>query len=284
LPAKNDTYFRHLKPGEQDYKRSDSGGLVMLVTTTGSKLWRFGYRFDSKQKLLSLGQYPVTSLVDARIKRDTAKKLLAEGIDPSVERKEERRNARIARANTFEAVADELMEKFEAEGDAPATLKKKRWLLDFANKEFGKRPIALMKEPEILDAIVPVMADATDTANVIIRPPIVWAIAVLAGLALDWLIPLPFVPAAVSAGWLGAMVFALALALVAWAIATMARAGSNVPTSLPTTTIVDTAPTALRAIPSTSAWCLGSSAWALPSTASGCCSRWCPSALSSVMV
>ena len=95
----------------------------MLVTKTRSKLWRYAYSFDSKQKLLALGQYPVTSLADARIKRDDAKKLLAEGIDPSVNRKEQRRNARMARANTFEAVAKELMDKFEAEGDAPKTLK-----------------------------------------------------------------------------------------------------------------------------------------------------------------
>src|ERR1700716_2150344 len=86
------------------------------------------------------------------------------------------------------------------------------------------------------------MADTADTANFIVRPPIAWALAVLAGLALNWLMPLPFLPAAVSAGWLGAIVFALALALVAWAIATMTRAGSNVPTNMPTTTIVDTGP------------------------------------------
>jgi len=82
----------------------------------------------------------------------------------------------------------------------------------------------------------------TDTANVRIRPPIAWTVAVLAGLALNWLLPLPFVPAAVPAGWLGATVFALALALFAWAIATITRAGSNVPSSLPTTIIVDTGP------------------------------------------
>jgi protein-S-isoprenylcysteine O-methyltransferase Ste14 len=86
------------------------------------------------------------------------------------------------------------------------------------------------------------MADTTDTANVIFRPPIAWAVAVLAGLALNWLMPLPFVPAAVPTGWLGAMVFALALALFAWSIATITQAGSNVPTNLPTTTIVDTGP------------------------------------------
>jgi len=153
MPIKNDSYFRHLKAGEKDYKRSDSGGLFMLVTKTGSKLWRYAYSFDAKQKLLAIGQYPLISLADARIKRDGAKKLLAEGIDPSVERKAERRQARMARSNTFEAVAKELMEKFEAEGDAPATLKKKQWLLDFANKEFGRRPIAEIKAPEILDAL-----------------------------------------------------------------------------------------------------------------------------------
>ena len=59
----------------------------------------------------------------------------------------------MARANTLEAVAKELMDKFEAEGDVPKTLKKKQWLPDFANREFGKRPIAEIMAPEILDAI-----------------------------------------------------------------------------------------------------------------------------------
>lgn len=114
---------------------------------------RFAYRFDGKQKLLALGAYPAISLLDARLKRDAAKKLLADGSDPSVERKAERRAAQLSRRNTFKAVADELMVKFEAEGDASTTLKKKRWLLDFANKEFGKRPIAEIKAPEILEAL-----------------------------------------------------------------------------------------------------------------------------------
>jgi protein-S-isoprenylcysteine O-methyltransferase Ste14 len=86
------------------------------------------------------------------------------------------------------------------------------------------------------------MSDTADTANVVIRPPIAWALAVLAGLALQWLVSLPFMPAAVPARWVGGMVFVLALALVAWAIATITRAGSNVPTNMPTTTIVQTGP------------------------------------------
>jgi protein-S-isoprenylcysteine O-methyltransferase Ste14 len=86
------------------------------------------------------------------------------------------------------------------------------------------------------------MSDSADTAHVIIRPPIAWALAVLAGLALDWLVQLPFVPVMLPAGWLGATVFALALALAVWAIVTMTRAGSSVPTNLPTATIVETGP------------------------------------------
>jgi protein-S-isoprenylcysteine O-methyltransferase Ste14 len=86
------------------------------------------------------------------------------------------------------------------------------------------------------------MDNATDTAQVIIRPPLAWGLAVIAGLALDWLVPWPFLPANLPAGWLGAMVFVLALALVAWAIVTITRAGSNVPTNLPTTTIVGSGP------------------------------------------
>ena len=86
------------------------------------------------------------------------------------------------------------------------------------------------------------MSNTADNAQVIIRPPLVWALAVIAGFALNWLMPLPFVPAAVPAGWLGGTVFVLALALFAWAIATITRAGSNVPTNMPTTSIVATGP------------------------------------------
>jgi protein-S-isoprenylcysteine O-methyltransferase Ste14 len=86
------------------------------------------------------------------------------------------------------------------------------------------------------------MTDTADIAHVIIRPPLAWALAVLAGLALNWLVPLPFLPADLPAGWLGAMLFGLALALFVWAIVTMTRAGTNVPTNLPTTTIVESGP------------------------------------------
>jgi protein-S-isoprenylcysteine O-methyltransferase Ste14 len=86
------------------------------------------------------------------------------------------------------------------------------------------------------------MGDTADTPQVIIRPPLAWGLAVIAGLAVNWLVPLPFLPADLPAGWLGGMVFLLALGLFAWAIVTITTAGSNVPTNLPTTTIVESGP------------------------------------------
>ena len=86
------------------------------------------------------------------------------------------------------------------------------------------------------------MNDTPETAQVLIRPPLAWALAVVAGLVLDWLTPLPFLPAGAPAGWLGALVFVLALALAAWAVVTMTRAGSNVPTNRPSTVIVEGGP------------------------------------------
>src|SRR5262249_23806143 len=85
---------------------------------------------------------------------------------------------------------------------------------------------------------VPAMDDTSDPAQVIIRPPLGWGFAVIAGLALNWLVPLAFLPVDLPAGSLGAMMFILALALVAWAIFTITGTGSNVPTNLPTTAIV----------------------------------------------
>jgi protein-S-isoprenylcysteine O-methyltransferase Ste14 len=86
------------------------------------------------------------------------------------------------------------------------------------------------------------MSENASTAQVLVRPPIAWALAVITGFVLDWLEPLAFVPEDWPAGLLGAVVFVLALALAVWALDTMTRAGTNVPTNRPTTTIVDGGP------------------------------------------
>lgn len=149
----SDAACRAAKPAEKPYKISDAGGLHLLVEKNGSRLWRQAYRFDGKQKLIALGAYPAVTLADARAARDANKALLAKGIDPSAQRKLDRGAARIARTNTFRIVADELIAKFKAEGDDPATIEKKKWLIGLLNGDVGDRPIAEIAAPELLDAL-----------------------------------------------------------------------------------------------------------------------------------
>ncbi|WP_063695504.1 tyrosine-type recombinase/integrase [Bradyrhizobium embrapense] len=149
----SDAACRAAKSAEKPYKISDGGGLHLLVEKNGSRLWRQAYRFDGKQRLIALGAYPAVSLGDARTARDANKALLAKGVDPSAQRKLDRSAARIARTNTFRIVADELIAKFEAEGDAPKTIEKKNWLIGLLAGDVGDRPIAEIAASELLDAL-----------------------------------------------------------------------------------------------------------------------------------
>jgi integrase len=101
----NDTLIRSLKTTDKPQKHFDGGGLFLFMPTTGSKLWRLAYRFEKKSKLLSFGEYPTVSLKDARERRDEAKKLLSQGIDPGLHKKHLREARLTEAANTFQAVA-----------------------------------------------------------------------------------------------------------------------------------------------------------------------------------
>lgn len=98
----SDTSARNAKPLDKPYKLSDGGGLFLLVNPSGSKYWRLKYRINGKEKLLSLGVYPQVSLKAAREKRDEIKAFIAQGIDPSIERK---RSVYDGEQETFEKVA-----------------------------------------------------------------------------------------------------------------------------------------------------------------------------------
>src|SRR6056297_1560375 len=82
------------KPTSQKYKLSDGGGLYLEVTPAGGKLWRYKYRFNGKEKLLSLGKYPDVSLKKAREKHQKARQQLADNIDPSEIKKQEKAGSR----------------------------------------------------------------------------------------------------------------------------------------------------------------------------------------------
>jgi len=122
------------------------------------KLWRYAYRFDGKQKTLSLGAYPLVSLRDARTKRDEARELLMQQIDPGEKLKTDKLERLIQSAITFQHVANEFIDKMEREGKAPVTLTKKRWLIGMANTDFGHKPIHEIKAPEILQTLKKVEA------------------------------------------------------------------------------------------------------------------------------
>jgi len=138
------------KPREKAWTLSDSQGLHLQIQPNGSKLWRFKYRFLDKQKTLHLGGWPTISLADARVRRDEAKKKIADGIDPALEKKRARIAAKYAAANTFEAVAKEWLVKCERDGLAPVTVEKIRWLLAKAYPLIGTIPIAQITPHEVL--------------------------------------------------------------------------------------------------------------------------------------
>lgn len=85
--ALSDMKVRSAKPEAKAYKLTDGDGMVLLVHPNGSKYWRLRYRFGGKEKMLALGKYPEVSLADARARRDEARKLLANGVDPSENKK-----------------------------------------------------------------------------------------------------------------------------------------------------------------------------------------------------
>lgn len=141
------------KPKEKDYKLSDGGGLYLLVKTNGGKYWRLKYRIDGKEKLLAIGIYPTVTLADARRKRDDAKRLLADGIDPNQQRKEQKQASKIDSVNTFKNIA---LEWYEGRKD--------RWsvgyrddMMDAFEKDvfpyIGNRPIAEIKPMELLEVL-----------------------------------------------------------------------------------------------------------------------------------
>lgn len=93
------------KPREKAYKLADGAGLYLEVVPSGSRYWRMKYRFNGKEKRMAFGVYPAVSLAQARALRDEAKKKLAEGIDPSFAKKEEKLVRDVRHNNTFQAVA-----------------------------------------------------------------------------------------------------------------------------------------------------------------------------------
>jgi integrase len=142
--------IQNAKPRGEPYILTDGKGLHLEVTPNGSKLWRLRYRFGGKQNRISLGVYPDVSLAAARDKRDEARKLLADGKDPSQQRKQDRLTAAVASRNTFRAVAEEVLATLAESNAAERTMEKVRWLLLDLAAPLANRPVADVTPAEVL--------------------------------------------------------------------------------------------------------------------------------------
>lgn len=149
----DDATIRHTETRATPYKITDGKGLFVFVHPNGSKYWRYRYRFAGKQKLLAIGVYPEVTLAEARKKLDEARTKLRSGVDPSAERKAKKREAKLNAENSFEAIAREFVKKKKATWS-------ERYSTDMLHRldlnvfpDLGKRPLAEIEPPEILDCL-----------------------------------------------------------------------------------------------------------------------------------
>ncbi|GAB2851645.1 tyrosine-type recombinase/integrase [Pseudoduganella ginsengisoli] len=151
--ALTDTFVRLVKPGKPGgEKYTDGAGMYLLVKETG-KYWRMNYRFLGKRKTLALGVYPEVSLATARKRRDEARKLLAEGIDPSQAKRNDRSARAAAAEQTFEVIAHQWLSKIAPTRTASTQEKVRGWLEKNIFPAIGKKPITEIKPRDVLAAV-----------------------------------------------------------------------------------------------------------------------------------
>lgn len=154
--ALTDIAIRNAKPGPKAAKLADGGGMFLLVTPAGGKLWRLKYRIDGREKLLAIGAYPEIGLSTARKLREDARALIALGRDPSREKQRDKVKSRLRAENTFAAVAAEYCTKRRRDGEkawAPATASRSEYLLSQLNASIGRLPINEIEPADVLAAI-----------------------------------------------------------------------------------------------------------------------------------
>ena len=149
MPTLSEAKIRASKPKERPYKVFDERGLFMLVTPSGGRLWRFRYRHRGVEKLLALGAYPDVPLKRAREKRDEARRVVADGVDPSAKRQAER----VASADTFQAIAAEWLQ-LQSKALAVETMEiLGTRLKSFLYPYIGSRPVKEITAQELLSAL-----------------------------------------------------------------------------------------------------------------------------------
>jgi integrase len=148
-----DKEIQNAKPRQSLYRLADGNGLCLEVSPSGGKLWRLRYRFDGKEKMLALGKYPAVRGAAARKKAMEAREAISEGRDPCAEKRVEKQRRRIAADNSFEAVARDWFAKNAPSLVESTRQKLLRWLEVDVFPWIGKRPVADISAPDLLDII-----------------------------------------------------------------------------------------------------------------------------------
>lgn len=156
----SDTTIRTAKPKDKLYRLTDANGLCLEVTTTGSKLWRYRYRFNGNAKMLALGAYPVVTLLKARQLRDGARQLLIEGTDPGEQKKTAKR-AQKSDGLTFETLAREWFAYNSPRWAESTTYKAKLYLENDLIPGIGPRPVKAITRPDLVELVRKVEARGT---------------------------------------------------------------------------------------------------------------------------
>lgn len=161
-----DTAIRNAKPADKPVRLFDGGGLYLEISPTGGKLWRMKYRFGGKEKRLAFGVYPDLTLAEARERREEARKLLANDIDPGELKKAQKAASTERAANSFEVIACEWFDKHRDGWAASHSSKIIRRLEVDVFPWLGARPIAEITAPEILAVLRRIESRGTlDTAH-----------------------------------------------------------------------------------------------------------------------
>lgn len=145
-----DSAIRTAKPQAKPYKLADGGGMYLEVSPAGGKWWRLKYRIGGKEKRLSLGTYPEVGLKEARERREEARKLIAQGIDPSAHRQAAKAAKTAEYANTLEAIAREWYAQKAPTWEAITAKKELSRMEKDLLPWLGERPIAAITAPDLL--------------------------------------------------------------------------------------------------------------------------------------
>ena len=144
-----DVQIRSAQAVEKPIKLPDGNGLWLLINPNGSRWWRFRYRYGGKERNISLGVYPDVSLKLARARRDDARRMLVEGVDPSAHRQA----GKLAQRVTLQLIAEEWLD-IQAKKLAAVTVSKIRWMLtEFILPRLGSRPIHEITAAELLQTL-----------------------------------------------------------------------------------------------------------------------------------